>query len=75
MLIYVPFDLTNHLPGAAVIVGCVDGTLLAVVVAWSRVGLTSCVPFVGVASIIKLLDVGEKAVICCFGFSLGVKGS
>ena len=31
----VPFDLANHLPGAAVVVGCVDGTLLAGVVAWS----------------------------------------
>ena len=71
----VPFDLAKHLPGAAVIVGCVDGTLLAGVVAWSRVGLTSCVPFVGVASIIKLLVVGEKAVVCCFGLSLGVNGS
>ena len=31
-----PFDLANHLPGAAaLIVGCVDGTLLAGVVAWS----------------------------------------
>ena len=24
-----PFDLANHLPGAAVVAGCVDGTLLA----------------------------------------------
>ena len=31
----VPFDLANHLQGAAVIVSCVDGTLLAGVVAWS----------------------------------------
>ena len=71
----VPFDLANHLPGAAVAAGCVDGTLLAGVVTWSWVGLTSCVPFVGVASIIKLLVVGEKAVICCFGLSLGVNSS
>ena len=71
----VPFDLAKHLPGAAVVAGCVNGTLLAGVVAWSWVGLTSCVPFVGVASIIKLLDVGEKAVICCFGLSLDVNGS
>ena len=31
----VPYDLANHLLGAAVVAGCVDGTLLAGVVAWS----------------------------------------
>ena len=69
------FDLANHLPGAAAIVGCVGGTLLAGVVAWSLVGLTSCVPCVVFASVIKLLVVGETAVVCCFGLSLGVNGS
>ena len=29
----VPFDLVNHLPGAAVIVGCADGAMLAGVAA------------------------------------------
>ena len=70
-----PFDLANHLPGAAVVAGCVDGTLLAGVVAWSRVGLTSFVPCVVDDAIIKFLVVGEKAVVCCFGLSLGVNGS
>ena len=32
-------------------------------------------PCVVDAAIIKLLVVGEKAVICCFGTSLGVNGS
>ena len=29
----VPFDLANHLPGAAVVAGCVDGNMLAGVLA------------------------------------------
>ena len=66
----VPYNLANLLLGAAVVAGCVDGTLLAGVEAWSCVGLASCVHCIVDAAIIR-----EKAVICCFGLSLGVNGS
>ena len=69
----VPFKLVNHLPGAAVVSGCVaDGTLLGGIAASAEVGLTSCVVTVAV---IVLLVVRVMAVISCFGLSLGVNGS
>ena len=67
-----PFDLANHLLGAAVVAGCVDGTLLGGIALLGGVGLTSC--FVTVA-VIAFLVVGVMAVISCFGLSLGVNGS
>ena len=64
-----------HLPGAAVVADCVDGTLLTGVAAIYCDALISCVPCVFVASVIMLLVVGEKAVISCSDLSIGVIGS
>ena len=71
----VPFESANHLPGAAVVADCVDEMLLAGVTAWPWDVLTSCVPCVVEASVIMLLDVGQKAAISCFGLSNDAIGS
>ena len=64
-----------NLPGAAVVAGCMDGTVLAGAGPRSWDALTSCVPRVVVVSDFMLFLVGMKPVICCLGLFLGINGS